>query len=420
MKNWKDIQDEIRSSEEPLSPSAWEHMSALLDRKTRRSRWGFWTALLLLAVLSIPLILFLSGEDRNYYQPRSFTGNEAPVSQAKDDNGKASTSTSSGPSRPTLIPVAEPPKEHLPAPPEGTGSLSSVPTHTNRSSLSINTQKAAADPALPGFVIKPLKLARKDLPALESTLTAGGDRKLTAETIAVPADRKQKTGFELRFFIASTYNSASIDYKSPPLQTHRSFERATNNAVQAGWGFDAGFELRYRLGRNLMISSGVSFREIETRNNYDFEVSEIPVIDSASGTIVAYIALNESQKVQHKGSNLYNFINLPVSLYFEKALNQKWSVTAEAIHHTSILLSQSSFQLDPGTLEGRATDRDELRNTINGYQFRLGLRYRLRSNFYLALEPSYRSYYQDFFMNPNTSWKPRDLSLSLSGTVQLY
>ena len=50
MKNWKDIQEEIRTSREPLKEGSWDEMSSMLRGNTLGRKW-------LWGLLLIPLFL---------------------------------------------------------------------------------------------------------------------------------------------------------------------------------------------------------------------------------------------------------------------------------------------------------------------------------------------------------------------------
>ncbi len=266
------------------------------------------------------------------------------------------------------------------------------------------------------LILKPLALQlpedRAELAQLAVNLDAA-----TSE-IAKPTPLKVSK-LELRFFMAPTYNMPSLEYHNTKAQTHKEFAQAIDNAVKPGWGLDAGFELRYRIYKNLRISTGFTYREIVTQNNYNFEVNEIPVIDSASGNILAYISTSQPDQRTESSSNMYTFLNIPLSLYYEKPIGRKWTLTGEVINNISFLLNQSGYGINPTTLELDKSEENFFNKTTNSYQLRLGLRYKLTENFYLALEPAYRKSYQDFISDESVSWKPQDFSLSLTGIVIL-
>lgn len=414
MKNWKDIQESLQNAKEPLSETAWENMSALIDENKPASRKGLWfgvffTGLLLLAG---GYFYFVNSGEREYYNPRKQDNtniNEATNSFEKlivDDEGKVSKQQEAATEKPVVI-----------------KSESTADKGREQEAFKFAAAKAKPDTSERLQRMETTaerELSHKMLPKLNITPSVSS-LKTQKEPFIEKTDDAENTvsGFEVRFYMAPTYNIPSFSYNVSETRKHQSFAQATQNAMKPGWGIDAGFELRYRLTQNLLISSGFSYREIITQNNYDFEVNEIPVIDSATGNILAYIPTGQPEQRIEKSNNIYGFITIPVSLYAEKNLSERFIITGEAIHHTSILLNQSSFRLNPTTLEIQPQQEDLLNKTINGYQLRLGIRYKVQPGFYLALEPSYRAYYQDFFNDPDMSWKPKDFSISLSAIVKL-
>ncbi len=305
-------------------------------------------------------------------------------------------------------------RERVAEPPTRAGLGGQDPTNPNKSKKEIVSENRDAF-----FILKKSQIAKKDFDF---------QTEMDAPLLAAPFFfEKEKQGdktttfrdrWELRLTAAATYNWANITYENEAVKEHRQFEAAIQNAVQPGWGADFGAELRYRLFGNFYVSSGLGFRQITTQNNYDFVVDQIPVIDSASGNIIAYIPLAEPRRTQSQSRNTYAFLTIPLSLFFEKPLNEKWSLTAEGIHHTSFLLNQNSQRLDATSLELQNPDNDIFNKTVNAWQVRLGLRYQVSEKFQLALEPAYRSYYQDFLTTDEASWKPKDFSLGLTGILK--
>lgn len=148
-------------------------------------------------------------------------------------------------------------------------------------------------------------------------------------------------------------------------------------------------------------------------------MNDIPVIDSASGDILAYIDRDSPLQVSDYSKNSYTYFNLPLSMRFDLPLSYRWTITGEAIHNFSFLMKASEHVVSTSDLQIEEGSTQNFSKTVNSYQFRLGLRYTLNSNFDLALEPSYRSYYQNFYTQGPVSWKPRDLSISLSAIIKL-
>ncbi|HAD98605.1 MAG TPA: hypothetical protein DCG19_14435 [Cryomorphaceae bacterium] len=421
MKNWKDIQEEIRTSREPLKEGSWDEMSSMLRGNTLGRKW-LWGLLLIPLFLGLGTWGYLNrkpsvtepqiektspvkaGATENRELPATQTGVKRPKNVVNEDTEMIARTGGTD---------HQSPDASLPGP--GNTKQENIKERDFSESTGHfqgegNLQWTAKGIATLNLPENP-QLSLKDL---------SGSGETNPDSIFHRTNTAKPGRWEIRVFVGPTISLNTRKYDPEEGKTHKQFDQANDNAVIPGLGWDAGAELRYRVWKSFRLSSGLGINKVVTRNQYDYTVNEIPVIDSATGNILAYIPVNSAQRVTQGSNNIYNFINIPVSLYYEKPLMGRWTFTAEAIHHTSILLSQSSYKLNSTTLEVNREEREELNNMINAFQLRLGLRYRVGSNFYLAVEPSYRAYYQDVFKDSHVSWKPRDFSISLSGIVKLY
>ncbi len=451
MKDWKNIQEEIKGAKEPLSPAAWEQMDAMLNTQKGGGKWK--RGLLL-------LLLFIAiGLGFGLWNPMQL-GVKMEVNQGGIENANHEKMPKQAPKRQQEKPIGssvvaetshtESEKEIYN---EEKGSINEFKEETTSTEsskrLTVNTtnyplgaQNDLLENGLNGEdantsresgetlgskldALELLLLASK-APSLDSVLPPWALRNALEtgytgdSTIEKPSQKAKDDGrLELRFYMGSTYNLPNLEYKNKAEQTHKQFNEATNDALKPGWGIDAGFELKYRVYKNLRLSAGFTYRELVTTNNYNFEFSDIPVIDSATGGILGYIPASQGELRQESSSNMYSFLTLPISLYYEQPVAPKWTITGEAINNISFLVHQSGYEIDPTSLELENTDKLAFNKVSNSLQLRLGLRYQLSSNFYLALEPAYRRAYQDLLKNESMVWKPADFSLNLSAIVKL-
>jgi len=424
LKDWKDIKNEIRNAEEPLSSDAWKEMEQALDGASGgKPKWlhGLWILLLLILVggiswhyapveqAEVPMEddsqsavsegrsdkssgLSTSSIDKKVDQITRAQNQEEPLTGLKD--GITRASNTSGELKKKVMRKASSPgsrsREHIPAKPR----LAVTAVESDFEPVSINSK---------GVTLKmPTTLKWKSMQTGSDYASSG-------------TENPGSSNIELKLYAAPTYNWTGLSYSTDASKKHRQLAEAAENAIQPGWGVDAGIELSYVLFKNIRLSTGLAYRKIQTENQYDFEINEIPVIDSASGDIISYIPLgSNSQKIQNSSSNTYTFLDVPVSMFYERPISEKWSITGEAIHRFSILLNQQTVLLNPTNLELSEPEEGVFNSMANSWQLKLGLRYQLKPNLYLAIEPGYRSYYQDIFNTKELSWKPSDLSLGMS------
>lgn len=421
--SWEHIKDDLRNHEVPLSDGAWDNMAGLMGPEKKRRPWfSYFAVLLLFLVSGVGLYHFLSS-DRQRLENAPETriskqepnegqrNNEGGVSKAifldKNDKRTSEVSEEEEVLEETVSVVSKPKADVI------TGPLPMTPGFLDSQK---NDSKSQVDSE--GFN-NTLNLKLKE-PRFKND-DENSHLILTNELVNNQKTRKRLLfkDAELKLFVSSTYNIPNMTYESTGSTVNKGYSSSVEDGVKAGLGYDAGVEFSFALLGHLRLNAGVGIREIVTRNNYSYEVNDIPVIDSASGDILAYIDRDNPLQVSDQSKNTYTYFNLPLSMRYDFPLSYRWTITGEAIHNFSFLMKASEHVVSTSDLQIEKGSTQNFSKTVNSYQFRLGLRYALNSNFDLALEPSYRSYYQDFYTQGPVSWKPRDFSISLSAIIKL-
>lgn len=421
--SWEHIKDDLRNHEVPLSDRAWDNMAGLMGPEKKRRPWfSYFAVLLLFLVSGVGLYLFLSSDSRrleNAPETRiSKQGpsegqrkNEGGVSKAvlldKNDKRTSEVSEEEEVLEETVSVVSKPKADVIAGPLPMT--LGFLDSQKNDSKSQVDSE---------GFN-NSLRLKLKELRFKSDN--EDGQLTLTKEIVNNQKTRRRPLfkDAELKLFVSSTYNMPNMTYESTGSTVNKGYSSSVKDGVKAGLGYDAGVEFSVAILGHLRLNVGVGIREIVTRNNYSYEVNDIPVIDSASGDILAYIDRDSPLLVSDQSKNTYTYFNLPLSMRYDFPLNYRWTITGEAIHNFSFLMKASEHVVSKSDLKIEEGSTQNFSKTVNSYQFRLGLRYALNSNLDLALEPSYRSYYQDFYTQGPVSWKPRDFSISLSAIIKL-
>ncbi len=428
-KEWDDIKEKIRATKEPLSPEAWTAMESKLPPSRGKKRILLWSATILLLLLA--LYFFYPSTEEHLPSPHQEEKNmnaikkpvelqdkskkdkleleERPVSQSREPENKVlRDKIEENSQRDGKENVAT--KDIIQA---GVEELQTKESARPEQTKTIG-ERAFHDVVI-ALRVKKAGLELKQLPVqfmLRSPLSTQISRPDLTPT--------NKSKWEMRFFMAATYNIPGLQYDGSANTVHKAYGEAVENSIKNGWGFDAGLEIKYNLPLGLKIGGGIGFREISLRSDYNYTIKDIPVIDGASGAIIAYIPLDSAseREVSQTGSDIYTFVNIPLSIYYEYPLSERWILSAEGIHNFTFLLNQSAKSVDPTTLELNNSSDNFFNSSINSLQLRLGLMYRLRKNIYIALEPSYREYYQDFLREDVVSWRPKDFSISLSTIIK--
>lgn len=423
MDDWKDIQQRIIEAEESLGNDSWTKMRAKLKADRRKRLWIFILSFIL--IISAGLLWWPLPTMRGNTNG-SIDTKELPVAQ-----GEQKEMSELGGTEQTMVEMPGTAQklaseELNDVPTIETASINNVEpmiSNTEESRINIpeipDSREAEQGLYLNSLALEDLLPISNHYWSLEPNLD---DVESPIELPNLPDNPRFElplSRFELRLFAGTTYNIPNFQYHADPLKTHKEFNDAVSDGTSPGIGFDVGAELRFRLLKNLKIGGGIGYRDIVVENQYEYEINEVPVINVPTGEIVGYLTLPESEKVSIKSSSSYQYLNIPISFYYEKPLAPRWMLTGEMIHYLGILVNNSSTGIDPQRLQPSEQSEDSFNKTIASYQLRLGLQYHINPNLSIALEPSYRSYYRDVFNRDEVSWKPRDISLNLSAIIRL-
>lgn len=404
--DWDNIQQELSSARAPISEGAWSGMEALLDAQVKPRKKGWWLfALPLLIILSATSFLFYFKTSKALYHPlgeleyaalsafETLHENDNTSLQVDEINHKNKEQNEEGSDK-KVTGVSKKTKEKITELP----SLKVNKTQTN--STYVSSRELKFKKVSPVYT---LELKQLDVSSQDSTASKVRE--------GLPSWKDHR--FEIKAFVGPTYNFASYQYTANEGFTHKDLMNATDNSVKPGWGLDAGVELSYFVTRNFKISSGFGYRKIVTNNSIEFTNDQIPVIDSATRKILGYITLPSAQLVESEMQNQYTYFSIPLSLFQELKLNERWSVTGEFVNTASFLINQNSLLVNSQTLQLEETANDVFNPILWSYQIRLGLRYNIDEQWSLVFEPAYRGQYNNTFTTDAVIWKPRDISLNI-------
>ncbi len=435
--NWEHIKREILSKETPLSDGAWNQMDGLLEaqKAAHKKGFGWWLAIPVLLILTAGIYwavqkteapaelptdikndLKRAHDNAGLQNENALDEKEATIRDKKTET-KPEIRKEKNPQKTAPILTALK-KEIRPEAPVA----SQTSTEESATKSNLNAMETSTSTAEKIGQAEDLKTDTSDVFTEETILVTANN---TADSTSAEGQKQKlqqvnnKGVWELKAFAGPSYNMPNISYTSVENYTHRDYENATNNSVKQGWGFDAGLEISYFFTPNFKLSTGVNYREIVTTNNMNYEVSDVPVIDSASGQILGYITLPNATTYSSSAQNSFVYVGVPVSLFKEIPLRGRFSLTGEFVNTFSFLLNENSLEINPTTLQTLETESSNFNPVLVNYQLRLGVRYRVNQNLLFALEPAYRGSYNNIYKSDYITWKPRDFTLNAAIIIQL-
>lgn len=428
-KGWKDIQAQINKKEEPLSDTAWSNLEQKLNRENRgKALW------LLLLLFLVPLFFIEFDGEQNKQRPLNITQqSETSLGETKADeklqqnapNQKTSemqTKTEEVDANKSdllkRVAIQSPPTQNNAA-----IHTKNIKTNTQEADLAIDNQtKSSAQDVLEAATNLADNTVKQELQDaevgehreyLETESEGSSDDNQPSKTRSEKLVRNEYN-WEIKVFGALTVNSANMSYQSEPGFTHKELAVVSENSAEPGLGFDAGVEVSYFVTPHFKVSSGIGIRRFTTQNTFNYEVSEIPVMDSATGQILGYLPAGQPATYQDKSVNSYTYFSIPVSLFYEQQLTSRWSVTGEFVNTAQLFIQQNSTSINPQSLEVRTTQDNTFNKAVFSYQLKVGLRYYFNDKTAVSLEPAYRGHYSNIYNSTILQWRPTDWSVNLA------
>lgn len=185
-----------------------------------------------------------------------------------------------------------------------------------------------------------------------------------------------------------------------------------------GGGMTYGLEGHFKLLPFMRLGLGLEFFELQQFYAFNHKISEIPVVDSASGNILGYLSRSEAIPVQESGYSAIAYWGLPLSLYYEIPMAEQWSLGAEARYTHFFNLYARGRQLDPRSLSLEDFSRESA-GDFGSLRLNLALNYQIRPHVLIGLESTYQHFLGALYRNAHYRWQPQLAGLQFQIIYQI-
>ena len=110
---------------------------------------------------------------------------------------------------------------------------------------------------------------------------------------------------------------------------NRNYNLFIGNQEKSSFANNFGFNLSYHLSPKLFVSSGIYLTQRAEYLKYNYTITEFPIV--TNGEITDYAPLNPLAyvDVNHVGSNLYHFIEIPLNFGFKQAISTNFEIRSQ-------------------------------------------------------------------------------------------
>jgi len=141
-----------------------------------------------------------------------------------------------------------------------------------------------------------------------------------------------------------TFRELSIN-NAKATQVHQDYMDVINASERGGIAFNAGVDVRYHLGNNLFIGSGLAYIQTKITGNYAFDITNSPIIDG-NGNITGYTALGEPITIDRGIIQTYQYVQLPLHISYQPWVADRVRLTIEGGISYIRLINASGTTID--------------------------------------------------------------------------
>lgn len=226
---------------------------------------------------------------------------------------------------------------------------------------------------------------------------------------------------ELGYWIAPMYSQQITSIEdSQKDKIHESYIDYKNKSERGVFTTSTGFNIQFGIMPFLNFGTGIGYIQTGTSYNYDYKINRIPIIDSATQKIVAYINKHDSlsKHVKSSGKNVTSFIEIPFRFQFKLYNSEKFKFGIEPAYTLQFITKSNGEYMDPVTLQLK-TERNVKLSTGN-MQLGIPLEFRINQSFGLTLTPFIGSSRNTFANNGIEQHKTIYSGIRTTLTYKLY
>lgn len=196
---------------------------------------------------------------------------------------------------------------------------------------------------------------------------------------------RDRWSFSLSVYPSFSFRELQLN-PSAQNQVHKDYLQVATNSEQGGMAINAGLDIKYHLGRNLFLGSGIYFIQNKINGAYNFTVTEEAVRNLSSQEIIGYEATN--RHVEFGVINTFNYLNLPVHLSYQPWASKRIRLNLEGGMSLLMFMGASGKGLHYQTLSEVDISQMYYQNFVGSMDFKVGVNYYLSPRLAVGAEPT--------------------------------
>jgi len=172
-------------------------------------------------------------------------------------------------------------------------------------------------------------------------------------------------------------------------KVHKEYMGIINNSEKGGMAFNIGAELKYKIGQDLFLGSGINYIQTKITGAFDFEITEDPIIDPGTQNIIGYRPAPEGTYVNMGILNSYSYLQIPLVISYQPWINKKLRMIVEGGTSYLRFLKAEGTTIDYQDLRPIDLSYLDYNENLFTVNFKIGVNYYLNPQFALGVEPTF-------------------------------
>jgi hypothetical protein len=197
-----------------------------------------------------------------------------------------------------------------------------------------------------------------------------------------------------------------------------------NESERGGFAFNAGIAVRYNLGNDLFISSGLGYIEMKVTGNYDYSIYECVAITKTQGILVGKTSSDTYQKETKVNKGIiqaYRYLQVPLHLSYQPWATDKLRLIIEGGVSYVRFISADGTTIDPITMVPHELSDLEFNQNLGTFDFKIGFAYFVNQQVSLGLEPSLMYFSNSIYAESNPLYVvPWSVGVNFNVALRLY
>ncbi len=218
------------------------------------------------------------------------------------------------------------------------------------------------------------------------------------------------------------------DFKMNPAyadEVNPRYEEIIKSSEKGGFGFNVGVAVRYALGKDVFIASGLGYIENKVNGRYNFDIYQ--PIDPVTQDNVARVGKTEEFKmytaipVNQGIVQTFRYVQVPLHVSYQPWATKRLRLLVEGGFSYIRFLNASGTTIDYQTLVPRdVADLDYVKNSAS-FDFKVGFAYYVSNQVAVGLEPSLLYFTNSIFKDDHPTYVvPWSVGVNFNVRMRLY